>query len=494
MDEGPHSPAATADDLISDGENGDAGSESVVRDKPVTRAFGRVSAVVARWRVENVYLVVALVWGLLMVVALPPFQVPDEPGHFFRIWSLATGQLAPPKDAMATVPANVADLTTRLGSAVWEWDGNTYSLRRTIKLLGQKNGDRTVKAFANTYGPLGYLPQIAAVRTVILLGRSPLAGFYLARVLNLLTAILLTYFAIRLMPFAKVTWALIGLLPMAVAEMASLSPDALAIGGMLLFVAMVCRCLSAQSLGRWQVVGLLAASLILLNFKTGYGVASLVFFALPVAAYGSRRRWAAWSTALVAVNVGVLLLAMRLQAISQTALDYWMKGPSSIHPDEQMSWVLHHPWGFAKVVIAAFDHQLFELAKELAGVLGWVTLRPPELILPEIMLAGALVVLLFSLSWGSEPRLRWSQRGLFAVAAIAVTAGICLALYTGFSIVRSGVILGLQGRYFIPCLPLAAVALYRLPRPGRSATIVILLIVGIACALITLAKVVQYFY
>ena len=48
------------------------------------------------------YLIVTLAWGVALLVIAPQFQVPDEPAHYFRAWSVASFELvAKPGDVIA---------------------------------------------------------------------------------------------------------------------------------------------------------------------------------------------------------------------------------------------------------------------------------------------------------------------------------------------------------------------------------------------------------
>src|SRR3954465_5827974 len=42
---------------------------------------------------HNFFLCAALFFGILYSIIIPPFQVPDEPNHFYRAWQSAEGKL-----------------------------------------------------------------------------------------------------------------------------------------------------------------------------------------------------------------------------------------------------------------------------------------------------------------------------------------------------------------------------------------------------------------
>ena len=46
-----------------------------------------------KWcKLENLFVILAGIFGLVTIFLIPPFQnAPDEPTHFFRTWSMANG-------------------------------------------------------------------------------------------------------------------------------------------------------------------------------------------------------------------------------------------------------------------------------------------------------------------------------------------------------------------------------------------------------------------
>jgi hypothetical protein len=45
--------------------------------------------------VDRKYLLTAGAMGLLYAVVTPPFQVPDEPNHFYRAYQVSSGEVSP---------------------------------------------------------------------------------------------------------------------------------------------------------------------------------------------------------------------------------------------------------------------------------------------------------------------------------------------------------------------------------------------------------------
>ena len=210
------------------------------------------------------YLVIAFVWGLSIIVVTPPFQTADEPAHFYRAWSVANLQVLAHPDATVSVPENVVTLPERLGSGVGgNWASNEYSVGRAVRMLWEpiSKTTREQATSAASYPAVGYLPQATGIEIARVQGH-PLLALYLGRIGNLVAAVVLVFFAIRIAPFGKPLLALVALLPMFVFQTAGLSPDVLVLSGCLLFLALVLRYaredrLNRRELGLLAVVGVL---------------------------------------------------------------------------------------------------------------------------------------------------------------------------------------------------------------------------------------------
>ena len=253
-------------------------------------------------RLEYVFLVIALVWGVAQVFIVPPLQVPDEGDHWFRAWALTDGQLAADRDGALTLPRSFAptvDLYTRLVSDVQplppslegEAGFSTYeALFNGSGAAGSGSaGTLRVMSRVANYSPVGYLPQAAGIAVGRLFGASLLTCFYLARLVNLLVAVALLFFAIRLAPFGKHLFMLLALLPMTMFELASVSCDALTISGVMLFIALVLWAGRLVTLGRIDVAILLGAAVALLNVKPGYEAVVLLVLLIRPEQLGGRR-------------------------------------------------------------------------------------------------------------------------------------------------------------------------------------------------------------
>ena len=178
-----------------------------------------------------IFLWLALTFGSIFALLIPPFQSPDEPGHFFRAYQISEGVFLPEKKEQrlgGTLPASLAQVRDSFSFLKMNYNTRLDNglIFRCLKLPLHPE-QRLFTDFPNTavYAPTAYLPQAAAIALLRPLGATPLQMLYVARLANLLVWALLVFTAIRLMPFLKKTMAALALLPASLVIAASANAD-----------------------------------------------------------------------------------------------------------------------------------------------------------------------------------------------------------------------------------------------------------------------------
>ena len=198
-----------------------------------------------------------LLGTLPLVVLTPPFQVVDEHQHFLRAYEvseLRMRAIVQDGEMKAMLPSSLIELIESFFGtrAVFAPRPITAQpLQQTWMALDRplEPGRRElVSVMYNTYPPPPYLPQAIAIAVGRWLGAGPLALLYLGRLANALVALIVLASAVRLMPIGRELTMLFGLLPMAISEYASVSPDAAVITTAFLFTAVALR---GQLANRW---------------------------------------------------------------------------------------------------------------------------------------------------------------------------------------------------------------------------------------------------
>lgn len=445
----------------------------------VAAAPGVISGVRARLATFNyakVFLLVALVWGVVLVFLVPPLQNFDELAHYYRAWSVAEGQIEVPANGTVIVPRSVAELPSDFPYAAIATRQVKTRFASIPGLLWQPIGSAKApsSSFAAAYMPLAYLPQAGGVLVAMALGHSPLLSIYLGRLANLVVCVLLVFFALRLLPFGRLIMFVIALFPMTMLQMASLSADALLISGTFFFIALTLHYSQKTSLAWVQGIALAACAALLLNAKPGYAALSLLVFVIPPRLFGTRTRYLATMGATVLATVAFAALIM-LSAPSSQQMNVRMLGPhNGLDAGTQVATIVHHPLAFAKVVETTFGAVGLLLAKNSVGNYAWGQLTISD----TVAVIGwlALVAVFFI----REPvTIRPWQRLVMIGTGLAVAATVITGMYVTWTPVGGATVLGIQGRYFYPAALAVLLGAFGFPFRRRW---VVLAVVALALA------------
>lgn len=462
---------------------------------PARRAV-KLCRVCAEW-FPYLYLLLAGPFVIVLCFLHPPFEIPDEPNHFFRALEISNFDFAPHfwpgyVQAGAVMPLAASGFASReLSPAIRAGNERNFG-ERLARIRGEE--DQQVSAasdsfvpFANTiiYNPLFYLPQAITIGVARLFSQKPYVWFYAARVVNALTAVALTFLALLLSRPQQLVLASVALLPMSLSQTASLSPDACLIGASILFVSL---CLRVREHGgravEWSCA-LLAVWLILVRAVLYPGI--LAGLLIGWTKFGRRR--ALFVCGVITVAAAILSLAWSHESMPAYAglETIWHANASA-----QLSCLAKDPLRFAGVLAATVNEWGGRLLHSSIGLLGWGNVEFPGwyYTFSEVVL-GAIVVISTSL----DRTVSWiGLVVLFAAAMIAI--GIGLSMYLMFTPPCADTVHGLQGRYFIPEYALAAFLCSRRemrPLQFAAAFLVWILFVSVTLPIMTKVIVAKYY-
>ncbi len=473
------------------------GSGSRIR-SGLRQARRHLSAVLShldRLRLEYVYLAIAVPWGLALLVMMPPLQVPDEPAHLYRAWGLAQGRFLPPRDFIESVPSNVHSLQQSLpvrsiGDPTPYPD---YPWNRIGPLLSESISKEhvTIATGVPSQNPVAYAPQALGVLVAKLTGFSPLGGFYLARLFNLLTAVALTFLAIRLAPWGRVMLLLVALLPVTISEMASVSPDALMMSGAFLFTGMCLHLAREDNLRTRQLLALLLVGVLLLTVKPSYFPIVGLVLMIPRSSFGSPRRHLAWTAGIVAAVVAVSVIGALMTPVASNDLPGPARGPvqAGADPVSQAKHVLSDPASFAQVLVNTFRNEGFTQAYNMVGLLSWLSIQVSAV---AVLLIAGLTILFLPGFPGDPPVPRLERAVLLSVGMLTVIC-VCLFVYLAMAPVGGSSVPTLQGRYFTPAMPLLLLGAYRIRWQRKWFALVLIFAVFVLVAVTTMRAVWYHF-
>lgn len=412
-------------------------------------------------RPDRFFLLAGLLFGLAFLVVTPPFQVPDEPAHFYRSYAISEEDLSGRRLGGgwgAMLPASLWQLDTELRGDLPghpERKIRPETIRRAFRLPLAE--ERRVFVDYRTSAQLScvpYLPQAAAIAVARALGAPPLVLLYAARLVNLLVATALIALALRQLPAFRWLFTLLALTPMAVFLRASLSADAFTTAVAFLLAATAARLAWGENQqdgwqGGWKDVALLTACAAALCLtKPVYAPLAGLAFLIPASRLPGGRRLPSL-TVFVAVTAAAFALAVAIGS----AMDLPLRLDKVVDRDRQIQDAFADPPRVAGILIRDYRQQGDRYVAQMVGQLGWLDIN-----LPKPFLWGFLLVLgLLVLGEGSRKvEVRPWQRALLGLMAIATLALVSAAQYATWTPYGADFLEGIQGRYLLPLAPAAA--------------------------------------
>jgi uncharacterized membrane protein len=409
----------------------------------------------------SAFLVVSILFGIAFVFITPPFQVADEPHHFFRSYQVSEGGLIP--EIHREPGGKITKIGGVIPKSIYKIHIETYSQKKDKRVDLDKHifalldiplnpHIRSYHSFSNIarYPFVPYVPQAIGIALGRTIGLCPLLLMYLGRLANLAVWIFLVYSSIRIIPTGRWVLFLAALTPMSLFTAASLSGDTATNGLSFLFIALMMRygLDGGVHLTLRGKVLIYALGVLLALCRTPYFLVVFLFLIVPADRFGSRiGYWAFFGSLIatvIALNVGWHLM---------TDLDVYThlgsrKGVSS---HDQIPLMLADPLNYAEVMLRTFWKGKLGLLRSHFGVLGWLNIHVPRLL---IYLYASVLTVTAVIDGNDAVSVRPFQRIVIFGIFLGMAAAIFTALYAIGTPVGAPTIRGLQGRYFIAFSPL----------------------------------------
>ncbi len=436
-----------------------------------SRAFGWT-----RW-----YVAIAAVVGLVFVFLTPALEGTDEPAHVSRVAMIEAGRIIPPETIDRT-PGSGADacitayvhrrLTVRLAGERISWT-EQFRNPRCAEVGWSITG---IAHTADVYSPVPYLPALAGYRV----GRA-VAGaagsVYGARLAQLAAVVALMAFAIHRVPWGKPLLFTIGLLPVVIQGAANVSADpvtlALTCCATAFALAAIDRARTGGRVGARSWWAFAAVGLGLALSKSAYVPFALLVLAVPTAAFGSLRRRVAIATGTLAA-VGIVAGLWNFGVVAHIRIT----GINRSESDLAAAWIRRHPFEFVRSIFRGWANP-HEHRALLGGVFtpvrrwahnfpmplwagfGWLAVVRLVDPMPRRVAACAERLRRRGRSGAvaaDGPVVPRRDRVVSVVVALVVGTATVLLIEYGLAIAANPPaaheIVWVQGRYFLPLLPL----------------------------------------
>ena len=399
--------------------------------------------------VEIFLLLILSLFGLPMILLIPPGAGYDEEDHLVRVWELSAssvipGQLSPQELRYPTVFRDFAYRQQGSAGVIDSEYWRSYA-RAALEEHGFVRREIDTKS---VYSPGLLLPQAVAMGLFGRIADLPaLPVFYLCRLAGLLSYLILAWLALRQMPFGK--WILLALAvsPMSLFQAATITPDAISNGIGFLFIAGCLRLAQDREINERKARALiLLISLLFLAKLNLIPLILLPFLLIPPSQFASRKLY---SFVLAITFVLFLLEVAGWNWIASRNLNSLLLDEAN--PNAQLLHIISHPFAFLLTVLKD------SLANGMLYMQGWINgygyyyWTPPQIVSVLFVVSLIVVVWLDSTAGHVDKKYRLALLLIFTAGYIATIA----SLYISYTPVGAGQVFGVQGRYFIPlALPL----------------------------------------
>lgn len=400
-------------------------------------------------RVEVFLLLILLLFGVPMILLIPPGAGYDEEDHLVRVWELSAfsivpGQMSPQELRYPTIFRDFAyrqqGSTGIIDAGFWQ----SYA-RAAVYERGFVRREIDTKS---VYSPALLLPQAVMINLFGRVADLPaLPVFYAARFAGLLSYLLLTWLAIRQIPFGKWILLVLAAAPMALFQAATTTPDAISNSIGFFFIAGCLRLAQAEKIKGRETENLIL--LIFLLFLAKLNLLPLIllpFLLIPPSRFTSSRLY----FFLVAVTVVLFLVEVAgWNWIASTNFSSLLLDEAN--PRAQLLYILGNPFAFLQTVLNDLIVNGWAYFQGWINGYGYYYWTPPQIV-AIFFLLSLIAALLIDSTAGQVNR---KTRLVFLLTFVSGYIATIASLYLSYTSIGSDQVFGVQGRYFLPLvLPL----------------------------------------
>jgi uncharacterized membrane protein len=379
-----------------------------------------------------------------MILLIPPGAGYDEEDHLVRVWELSAlsfvpGQMPPQELKYPTV---FRDFAYRQQGSMGIIDSDFWQ-SYTRAAMYERGFVRREIDTKSVYSPVLLLPQGLAMRLFgRVAGLPALPAFYATRFAGLLSYLLLTWLAIREIPFGKWILLVLAASPMALFQAATVTPDAISNGIGFLFIAGCLRLAQAEKINGREAGNLIL--LIFLLFLAKLNLLPLIFLPfllIPPSRFPSRRLY----IFLLAVTVVFFLVEVAgWNWIASRNFDSLLLDEAN--PQAQLLYIIGSPFAFLQTVLRDLLTSGWAYFQGWINGYGYYYWTPPKIVTVPFLLSLIAAVVMDSTAGQVNKKPRLVFLLVFALGYMATIA----SLYISYTPVGSDQVFGVQGRYFLP--------------------------------------------
>lgn len=419
------------------------------------------------WKIVTLFVSLGTIYNFI----LPACTVPDEDFHFASAYKLSNCILYQVSiDEQTEVMLMRPDISNSLIRSYNAEALRSY-YRDFIGISHERDDYYSNNNIVNT--PYTYyqywFPALAISACRILKLSAPLLLF-IGREANLILFSLVIYFAFRILPSARTTFSIIMLFPMTMILAASYSYDSIIISTLMLYYSIIMKCnASAEPIALKEMMVISLLFIFTIPIKLVYFPIILLLFFINSTKFGKLWYKYAWIAIISILTASIIIIShgatikylfTKEAPTVNTEISLDSDNSDSVNYDDTShNWTISdaksNPLEFIGVNFRSLFDTSNQLFMNISGYyFGWFSYEIP------ITIACIFPVLFFiSIYADSSTILDNLKKTVLLLIVIAIFSLIMLSMLLTETPYGAIAVVGVQGRYFIPLMPLVALAL-----------------------------------
>lgn len=405
---------------------------------------------------ENYFLVLGIVWGMLFMIFFSPNTTPDERAHEATVYAKVNsilGKEALDKEGNVIVREVDASLTEMN-------DISLETIEYTYSALSQNTNE---KRTSFPRGPLNvsitaHFPQTLGVMVGWLLKANGMVTLYLGKIIALIFYLISCYFAIKWIPWGKMVLMIITLFPMSLELAGSFSYDCTVNAICFLFFAYVMRLVYEQEKVGWKDYIFLAILAVwMAPCKVVYVFVCGLIFAVPSSEKGIMKK----DTLGKILVFGAGIIAVLIQRLSSINSIITAEQGVTVAKQGVDGFTLNYILSNPKQSIGMIFKTVFAQDELLFGSTVGNSLGLFQVHISWVIIFGFVLLLCCSVisDYNNKQCMCRKMKYMVSGLSLIIVAAIAMSMWLDATPQSFTYIEGMQGRYFLPILPMLMMTL-----------------------------------
>lgn len=403
------------------------------------------------FKIEWCFVIYMLFLGITYLVITPAFSVPDEQMHFASTYKLSNEMMGVEEEKEQTlVKCRRIDASVEHMNTMTSLDTYHYIYQ---SLFVKNENDEYAFFLGSPPQPnvffITHLPQAIGIVISRVMNLNNVGLLFIGQLFTLLTYIFMVYYAIRIIPFGKQVLVAISGFPMVLHLATSFSYDAIIIGMASLVIAYILKLIYTEDkISIKECIILFILGIILAPCKMVYSIIIVLVFLIPNKKFFNKKFGVLYKIIVNTCVIGYAVL-FNMGEVTNTSSGSHIVAWAN-EEGYTVSYLIHNFCKAIKIYVTTFHEKMnFYVDSMFGGCLGCFNID-----IPVELTFCSLLLLIISLLEYNKYKLKSFQKVAFGVVFLIISVLICTTMLLAWTPISYDYIEGVQGRYFIPVLPL----------------------------------------